>query len=395
MRDGRTGQNLSAQLSQSSIAEPAASSFDLRADWRGGGEAGDGRAKRLANGVAFPKNALTQLQPTDFLQAVSLLHTLERRRAYTGDGDLPPVSAKRDDLLRVPLDRYRVLAPRIEEGFVAAAKLLFTQHVYGVRDLPYQSQLVPLAVIMADLGDKAGTQEVRSKFLRWWWCGVFGELYGSAIESRFGRDVQEVPAWLAGGDEPTTIRDATFRAERLDTMTSRLSAAYKGVHVLLMLTGARDFRSGQSFNHASYFGDSIDIHHVFPRAWCDKQGIKRSSYDTVVNKTPLFYKTNRMIGGSAPSAYLGRILKDKAVASTGEQDAILVSHGVEAGLIRADDFAAFYAARREALLRMIEGAMGKTAYRGESAPAEAAGGGAEVDDDSEDDMVEDAAALAG
>jgi len=39
-------------------------------------------------------------------------------------------------------------------------------------------------------------------------------------------------------------------------MTSRLSAAYKGVHALLMQKGAQDFRSGQPFNQASYF-DSI------------------------------------------------------------------------------------------------------------------------------------------
>jgi hypothetical protein len=89
--------------------------------------------------------------------------------------------------------------------------------VYGVKDLPYQSQLLPLAAILADLGPKADT---RAKLVRWWWCGVFGELYGSAIETRFARDVQEVPAWIAGGEEPATVRDATFRSERLDTMTS-------------------------------------------------------------------------------------------------------------------------------------------------------------------------------
>ena len=42
-------------------------------------------------------------------------------------------------------------------------------------------------------------------------------------------------------------------------MTSRLSAAYKGVHVLLMQTGAQDFRSGQPFDHLAYFGESVDI----------------------------------------------------------------------------------------------------------------------------------------
>jgi len=373
----------------------AASEFDLRTDWRGGGEAGEGRAKRMASGIHFPKNALTQIQATDFLQAVSLLYSLDRRRAHLGPGEAPAVTAKRDDLLRVPLDRYKELAPRIEGGFVAAGRLLFSQHVYGVKDLPYQSQLVPLAVILADLAEHADKHEVKQKLLRWWWCGVFGELYGSAIESRFARDVQEVPAWVNGGEEPSTIRDATFRSERLDTMTTRLSAAYKGVHVLLMQAGARDFRSGQAFNHTVYFGESVDIHHIFPRAWCETKKIKRAVYDTIINKTPLFYKSNRVIGGSAPSIYLGRLLKEKAIETIEEQDVVIATHGINPMLLRIDDFEAFCAERREALLKLIEGAMGRAAYRGEAAPAEGGPMGSdETDEDQEDEIVEDAGAPA-
>ena len=371
----------------------AANEFDLRADWRGGSDAGEGRAKRMASGIHFPKNALTQIQATDFLQAVSLLYSLDRRRAHQGASEAPAVTAKRDDLLRVPLDRYKELAPQIEEGFVAAGRLLFSQHVYGVKDLPYQSQLVPLAVIFAHLAEFADKHDVKQKLLRWWWCGVFGELYGSAIESRFARDVQEVPAWVNGGEEPSTIRDATFRSERLDTMTTRLSAAYKGVHVLLMQAGARDFRSGQAFNHTVYFGESVDVHHIFPRTWCEKNNIKRSVYDTIINKTPLFYKSNRIIGGSAPSIYLERLLKEKAIETIGEQDEVIATHGINPALLRTDKFGAFCAERREALLKLIEGAMGKAAYRGEAAPAEGGPVGLdETDEDQEDEIVEDAGA---
>jgi hypothetical protein len=312
---------------------------------------------------------------------------------HSGSGETPPVTAKRDDLLRIPLDRYVVLAPRVEAGFILAGKLLFGQRIYGVRDLPYQSQLVPLAAMLADLGPKADTQEARAKLMRWYWSGVFGELYGSAIETRFGRDVQEVPAWIDGGAEPTTVRDATFRSERLDTMTSRISAAYKGVHVLLMQAGARDFRSGQPFEHLSYFGESVDIHHVFPRSWCESQKIKRNRYDTIVNKTPLFYKSNRIIGGSAPSIYLARLLKDKAVESSERQDEILRTHGIEPVHLRGNDFDAFYKARREALLGLIEMAMGKAAYREEPALEEPEPM-ADPDEEQEDEIVESEASLA-
>jgi hypothetical protein len=290
--------------------------------------------------------------------------------------------------LRIPLDRYKTLAPRVEAGFIAAAKLLFGQRVYGIKDLPYQSQLVPLATILADLGPKADTQDARAKLVRWWWSGVFGELYGSAIESRFARDVQEVPTWIDGGSEPTTVRDANFRGERLDTMTSRISAAYKGVHVLLMQAGAEDFRSGQPFDQAAYHGESVDIHHIFPRKWCEDSKIKRERYDAIINKTPLYYKSNRIIGGSAPSIYLARLLKEKAVESIERQDAILSSHGISPDHLKTDDFDGFYRARRETLLTLIETAMGKAAYRGEAAQAEAPAPD-DLDDEQEDEIVEE------
>ena len=56
-----------------------------------------------------------------------------------------------------------------------------------------------------------------------------------------------------------------------------------------------------------YFDEAIDIHHIFPKAWCEKQKIKPSVYNSIVNKTPLTARTNRVIGGRAPSEYLERL----------------------------------------------------------------------------------------
>ena len=146
--------------------------------------------------------------------------------------------------------------------------------------------------------------------------------------------------------------------------------------MLLMQTGAQDF-------------------HIFPRAWCEANKIKRDRYDTIVNKTPLFYKSNRIIGGSAPSVYLARLLKEKAVESEDRQDEILRTHGIAPAYLRADDFLPFYEARREALLRLIESAMGKAAYRGEAALAETTeASDQDQDEEQEDEIVEAVGELA-
>ena len=176
----------------------------------------------------------------------------------------------------------------MERGFVQAAKFLHMLHIYRIFDLPYQSQIVPLAAILADIGEAWEHEANRAKLVRWYWNGGFGELYGSAVETRIARDFMEVPLWLKGGPEPSTVSETVFRADRLKTMRMRLSAAYKGVNALLMKEGAQDFRSGQKFDHTVFFGENVDIHHIFPQDWCKKHGIKPKVFDSIINKTPTF-----------------------------------------------------------------------------------------------------------
>lgn len=332
--------------------------FHLRDEW-------SAIARSLRESIALKDHPLTRVEATDFFQALALLYTRDRRRAHLADGrpgDAPPINCTRDTILSLPLQAYKTYARRLTEGFRTAGRFLFAQNIYWFRDVPYQSQLVPLAAILTELGGRWEHDTVRRKLARWYWCGVFGELYGGAIETRFGKDLADVLDWIDGGEEPTTVRDAGFRAERLDTMRSRLSAAYKGVHALLMGAGARDFRSGQPFNHTTYFDEAVDIHHVFPRDWCRKAGIPDARFDTIVNKTPLSAGTNRLVGGEAPSRYLAR-LPAKGGAGAADIDRHLESHLIDPRRLRADDFEGFLAQRREALLSIIEQAMGKSVFR--------------------------------
>lgn len=203
--------------------------------------------------------------------------------------------------------------------------------------------------------------------VQWYWNGVFGELYGSAVETRIARDFVEVPAWLKGGSAPSTVSETLFRADRLKTMRMRLSAAYKGVNALLMKEGAKDFRSGQKFDHTIFFGENVDIHHIFPQDWCKKTGIEPSVFDSIINKTPLSYRTNRTIGGVAPSEYIRKLEQgDAQMPSIDPErlDIFLKSHLIDPSLLRSDDFGAFMVDRQKRLLTLIAQATGKGAYTG-------------------------------
>ena len=351
----------------------AASGHELRRDWYG--DVGTkGRHRRLAETLRpadSETGILAEVGNTDFLHAISLFHTRDRRRAAEAEGkqgkELPAVSGNRQALLNLPLEEYKRYEKQVERGFVQAAKFLHTLHIYRIFDLPYQTQIIPLAAILADIGEAWEHEANRAKLVQWYWNGVFGELYGAAVETRIARDFMEVPKWLNGGPEPSTVSETLFRADRLRTMRIRLSAAYKGVNALLMKEGAQDFRSGQKFDHTIFFGENVDIHHIFPQDWCKKQGIKSAVFDSIINKTPLSYRTNRIIGGAAPSQYLVQLESGNKTTPAIDRvrlDVYLKSHLIDPSLLRADDFEAFIVDRQNQLLVLIEHATGKASYTG-------------------------------
>ncbi|MBC4015901.1 DUF262 domain-containing protein [Siccirubricoccus deserti] len=335
----------------------AADGFNLREDWYGVSRPGQrhpGRAARLAEAG----RVLRAIENTDFLQAVSLLHTSARRAQ--GGSDAPAISCTRQAILDLPLAGYRAQADHAEEGFRRARQFLWREKVFGGDDLPYRTQLVPLSTILIGLGDRWNDDAVRRRVRQWYWCGVFGELYGSAIESRFARDLPEVTAWaLGGGPVPQTVQECNFVADRLLTLRSRQSAAYKGLHALIMQRGgAQDWRTGAGVDEQTYFDESIDIHHIFPRAWCERRGIGRGLYNSIVNKTALSAPTNRFLSGDAPSVYLRRLQERQGLAAE-RLDGFLRTHFVDPARLRADELAGMMAARAEALVAEIAEATGR------------------------------------
>lgn len=344
----------------------AADDFQLRDDWS---------ARELRLKRRHP--VLQGLQSDDFLQAMSLLATQARRREAAASGAAasgaaasgaaasggPGISCKRKDILKLEVGDWTTWADRVEEGFARAARFLYRQKVFKARDLPYRTQLVPLAAIFVDLGTDGETEGAQQQLARWYWCGVLGELYGGAVESRFARDLPEVTALVRGeAVVPVTIQEASFQANRLLTLRTRNSSAYKGLYALLMRDGGRDFRTGEPIEAQTFFDDHVDIHHIFPEHWCKAAGIDPGACNSVVNKTALSARTNRQIGGRAPSKYLPTIERAAGVGAA-HMDDVLRSHCIDPAATRADRFWDFFAGRAEALLARIETATGKAVAR--------------------------------
>ena len=347
-------------------ASLAAEGFQLRKAWKE-------TSKRLKNENRPALRVLHRLKEVDFLQVLTLLATNANPCTAT--------SCSNAAILQLDVETYREWASKAEKGLEKAASFLYQQKVFDAKDLPYPAQLVPLAAILGHMGNAADSQVAREKLARWYWCGVLGELYGSSADTRFANDLSEVPDWLRGtAGEPATIREATFQENRLEELRTKASAAYKGVHALIRHKGCLDFRTGRAIDSQTFLDDSVDIHHIFPKKWCEANEIEKPAYDSIINKTAIAASTNRKMGGHAPSEYLRRIEEEAnqyallLLLESVSTEEIFASHLIctdAAVALQNDEFWDFFYARKEALLKVIAEAMGKPVVRDEDDDSDA------------------------
>ena len=330
----------------------AADDFSLRDDW-------DARQARLHSAYGV----LQGIRGDQFLQAVTLLATQARRKKALSENkpinQVPGIDCRRASILDLRFCEYQEWADKAEAGFRDAAKFLHVQFVFTAANVPYNTQLVPLAVLYVELGKEAKPARALEKLERWFWCGVLGENYGSAVETQFANDLAQVALWIRGGPEPDLVTQAIFAPERLLSLRTRNSAAYKGMYALQMKSGAADWLSAEPIGLADIFGKPIDIHHIFPKRWCEvvaKPAIPRRLYDSIINKTPIDAHTNATIGGRAPSSYLPLLRRgiDKE-----KLERTLRAHWIDPDQLEKDSFGDCMVERGQAMLDLINRTMGK------------------------------------
>ncbi len=351
---------------------------------------------------------LRGIHSTQFLTALSLLVNSRRKMA----------SGHRSDILRLTLDDYRNAVQETVDAFEKAATFLTQRCMFQADQVPYTKQIIPLAVIIARASEHGNPLAEQSKvdlLNRWWWSGVFGELYGSpAVTTRMAYDVEQVTAWLAAegtsvseseqsasaeaseahgaegqegsdtahGDveardsvstssrddapvasgravEPKTVRDAVFHESRLLSVDAS-SGVYKGILALLMGRGALDWRSSEPFTAETVRSLKPDFNRIFPKEWCLSHGIDPVLWRSILNRTPMGARTHDIIGDYSPQRYLARV-QAKSLLDNEEFDQVLASHCLNPQLLHEGNAVEFFNDRRARFLRMIEHAIGKAA----------------------------------
>ena len=330
----------------------AVDSFDLRKDWK--------RCRRIIQGIddTLRTDLLDGIDETTFLTAVTLYTSYIDKQA----GKVNAVSCKKKDVLALSYKSYLDNRDQVILGFQLARDFLLKyQFVFRMRDLPYTTQMIPLAAICAALGKTKCNEPNTIKILtRWYWCGILGEMYGGANETRYANDIEDVIDEIYGRpSQMRTVNSAFFSSTRLLTLQTRLSAAYKGIMALLYKEKCRDFMNDITIDVVNSMLQSPDIHHIFPEAYCEKVNIPRQKYNSIVNKTPILPETNRSIGGNAPSVYTKTILRKVEGLTEVDLKDRIESHKINYEALVSDNFETYFIDRAKKLLVLIENAMGK------------------------------------
>lgn len=337
--------------------EETGKDFRLGEDWE------------LTQQVIDDHRALHGIRNTDILMGISVLITLEKRKADAAKGvtgkKLSQTSARREDILSMELRDYRRVAPLMRRALPAVARHLRSLHIHSSGAVPYRSQLIALAIFHVLLGERAEEHAVRGRLNQWFWCGALGEQYGATIETKISRDAEQVPGWALAEsiDLPDTVARATFAESRLGSLRTRQSAAYKGVYALLMAQErpTKDWMLDRELDFATYDELQVDIHHVFPKKWCNENGIEDWRRESIINKTPLSKSTNIRLSGDSPAEYMHR-LDSKGLAPE-QVDLQIATHAIDPAFLRAGDFDGYFDDRRARLVVLIEKAMGKGVAR--------------------------------
>lgn len=121
--------------------------------------------------------------------------------------------------------------------------------------------------------------------------------------------------------------------------------------------------------HGTMISDLIiisgDVHHIFPKAYLKKNGLKaKGQYNQVANYTYLDTQVNKAIGEDAPSVYFGKVLeqcdgKELSFGNITDREALnqnLAENAIPADVVtmNVEDYQRFLAERRLLMAKLTE-----------------------------------------
>ena len=278
-------------------------------------------------------------------------------------------SVNRGDVLRLTVEDVQAEWDTVTTGYRAALEMLRDE--CGVKTgkwLPYGYLVVPLAAVWRETIEVSGPESGanRERLKRWFWRSAFSQTYDRAANSQAAKDFNELRAWIGGGAPPESVAEFAFDPVRLREITPKQQSVYKALMALILRHGAVDFHGARTLTPDSIAAQSVDDHHIFPRAYLNPRdeppAYPQQLVDCILNRTLIDSHTNQRIGKRAPSDYLEDIRAELANVGGDAFDRVLASHLLprspsdedgERATLFADDFEEFLTWRQAALVEEI------------------------------------------
>jgi len=278
----------------------------------------------------------------------------------------PTHSAKRNEILNIfesvyknrPIGSFESDWKDFAEYLKEAIKRIENpRNGYGVRgekNLPSTSTLPVLAALLKKIKELGGNADLYSKLDMWYWSAILTNAYSGAADTVMAQDVKDVIEWFKNDENiPRTVVQAQRKwesgkgLEYLKELISSSNSTYKGILSLIGLKGAKDFRTGQTFESSAV--NNFD--HIFP-----KSKFKEHQYvNSILNITWLTGGTNKNIKkAKLPSEFIEEF---RAKFNSEEEfKKVLDSHFINEEAYQAmkhDNLGMFIEKRGEVILKEI------------------------------------------
>ena len=165
---------------------------------------------------------------------------------------------------------------------------------------------------LRDSGEDA--QQIERYVRKWLAMSLLTGRYSGSFESQFETDIKNIaslgfPAYLAQVEE-ARLSDAFWNAELVQRLnTSSLSAPYFSV----FLASQVFFKDRGFLSREITVADLItyrgDIHHLFPKEYLKRHGLRRGDYNQIANYVYMQSETNIRIGNKPPQEYFRSLIE--------------------------------------------------------------------------------------
>jgi hypothetical protein len=250
----------------------------------------------------------------------------------------------------------RTRMDEVRNGISGAIDFLRTNvHVEALKNLPFFTLLVPLAVFFAaaDGVEVRVSAEQRSTILRWFWRACFSRRYSSGVLRNLKTDIDGMAALRETGISDLDAIPFSVDEDYFLGNTFKIGAVNTKTFVLLLAQQQpRSFISGNPVSLAEMLKNynRTEFHHCYPQAYLRGRGVSVEKISCLANIAFVSSTENKQLGGAAPSKYREK-MNDERLSD-------ILEHALCTDALFSDDFDRFVRERASLLTGAAQDLMG-------------------------------------